>query len=312
MHARVARLLPRARAMTEPRQILPGTTYLVTRRCTQREFLLKPSPVTNGVFLYVLAVAAERFGILVHAFCVLSNHFHLIVTDPEARLPAFEQYLDSLVARALNAALGRSEDFWGPPTYSAVALLSRDDVVDKAVYVLANPVAAGLVSRGCEWPGLWSDLGAAEHGRIDVERPTVFFRPGGKMPDTISLQLTAPPGFDSFADFRSCVTTALAAREEQLAHVMAAAGKAFLGVARVLGQDATARASTREPLRQLNPRIASRDTSTRIDGLNRLVEFRLAYREAWAKLKAGVRDVVFPAGTYWLRVAYGVRCALAG
>jgi REP element-mobilizing transposase RayT len=55
------------------------------------------------VVLYVLAVAARRFGVLVHAFCVLSNHLHLLVTDPDARLPAFMQYLDSLVARAVNA-----------------------------------------------------------------------------------------------------------------------------------------------------------------------------------------------------------------
>jgi putative transposase len=100
--------------MTAPRQVLPDTTYLITRRCAQRQFLLRPSPITNEVFLYVLAVAARRFQVCVHAFCVLSNHFHLVVTDPGARLPAFEQYLDSLVARALNASLGRWESFWAP------------------------------------------------------------------------------------------------------------------------------------------------------------------------------------------------------
>jgi REP element-mobilizing transposase RayT len=46
----------------------------------------------------------------VHAWCVLSNHYHLVVTDPDARLPAFMQYLDSLVARAMNASL------WSTPT----------------------------------------------------------------------------------------------------------------------------------------------------------------------------------------------------
>src|SRR5512133_4379944 len=136
--------------MTAPRQVLPGTTYLVTRRSFQLQFLLTPSPITNGVFLYVLCVAARRFGVQVHAFCVLSNHFHLVVTDPEARLPAFEQYLDSLVARAVNASLARWESFWAPSSYSAVSLQSPDDIVSKAAYVLANPVAAGLVRTGRE------------------------------------------------------------------------------------------------------------------------------------------------------------------
>ena len=98
--------------MTAPRQILPGSTYLVTRRCVQRQFLLRPSRNTNQVFLYLLALAARRFGMHIHAFCVLSNHVHLVVTDPDARLPAFHQFLDALVARALNAALGRWEAFW--------------------------------------------------------------------------------------------------------------------------------------------------------------------------------------------------------
>jgi len=43
--------------MTAPRQVLPGTTYLVSRRCAQRQFLLKPSRTTNEVFGFVLAVA---------------------------------------------------------------------------------------------------------------------------------------------------------------------------------------------------------------------------------------------------------------
>jgi REP element-mobilizing transposase RayT len=59
--------------MTAPRQILAGRSYLVTRRCAQRQFLLRPSKVTNETVGYVLAVAAARFGVAIHAFCVLSN-----------------------------------------------------------------------------------------------------------------------------------------------------------------------------------------------------------------------------------------------
>ncbi len=62
-----------ARPMTAPRQIVPGATYLVTRRCASRQFFLRPSKVVNQVFLYLLAVAAQRYGVEAHAFCVLSN-----------------------------------------------------------------------------------------------------------------------------------------------------------------------------------------------------------------------------------------------
>jgi len=173
--------------MTAPRQVLRGTTYLVTRRCAHRQFLLNPSKVTNETFLYVLAIAARRFEIHVHAFCVLSNHFHMIVTDPHARLPAFHQYLDALVARALNAALGRWESFWAPNSYSAVTLVSPSDIVDKAAYVLANPVAAGLVRSGRLWPGLWSALDQIDGEALEASRPKHFFDPDGPLPDRIRL-----------------------------------------------------------------------------------------------------------------------------
>jgi hypothetical protein len=61
--------------MTAPRQVLEGSTYLVTRRCSERRFFLRPSRETTEIFGYILAVMSERYGILLHAFCVLSNQY---------------------------------------------------------------------------------------------------------------------------------------------------------------------------------------------------------------------------------------------
>ncbi len=295
--------------MTAPRQILPGTTYLVTRRCTQRQFLLRPSPRTHQVFLFVLAVVVQRYRIRLHAFNVLSNHFHLVLTDPEAKLPEFMRDLASLVARALNTALSRSEAFWGPPTYSAVALASPKDIVDKTVYVLGNPVSAGLVERARDWPGACSPVELLGGGVLKIERPAGFFRPDGPMPASVAFELTVAPGFSSGAEFQERVAATLAVREEKAARELRARGRTFVGAERVRAQDPSARPTSFEPLRRLNPRIAARDAPTRIAALAALTEFRRAYRVAWAKFKAGVRDVLFPAGTYGLRVVYGVRCA---
>jgi putative transposase len=57
--------------MTAPRQVLPSSIYLVTRRCTQRQFLLRPSPLVNQVFTFCLAYAASKTGVLVHGYCAL-------------------------------------------------------------------------------------------------------------------------------------------------------------------------------------------------------------------------------------------------
>ena len=89
---------------------------------------------------------------------------------------------------------------------------------------------------------------------------------------------------------------------------MAAEGRSFLGARRVLAQKRTARPAAKEPVGGLNPRIAARDKWKRIEALTGLVEFRRAYRAAWRRMRDGTRDVLFPAGTYWLRIAHGARC----
>jgi REP element-mobilizing transposase RayT len=296
--------------MTPPRRVLPGVSYLVTRRCSERRFFLKPSRVTSEIFLYVLAVAARRYDVLVHAFCVLSNHAHLIVTDQHGRLPAFMQYLDSLVARAVNASLGRFEGFWATDgSYSAVEPLDADDIVAKTAYALANPVAAGLVRRGAEWPGLWTAPEQIGSTTLTAPRPKLFFAPKSYMPETAELELTTPPGFASSAEFRSLLSSALSDLEGKAHQEVAAQGRRFLGVARVLVQNPFARPAPAEPRFELKPRIASRDKWRRIEGIFRLKTFQREYRLAWLERRSGVPNVLFPAGTYLLRVLHGVQCA---
>jgi len=294
--------------MTAPRQVLPRTTYLVTRRCSGRQFLLRPSRTTNQIFLYVLALAAKRYRVQVHAYCVLSNHYHLVVTDPFARLPAFLQFLDALVARAINACLGRWEHFWAPNSFSAVALATGHDVIDKIAYTLANPAAAGLVRISRQWPGLWSSPDTIGAGEIQVERPTQFFDPEGLLPGSLGLELTVPPGFPAAEGFRSLVVAGLAEREEAAARGSAC----FQGVSRVLSQRPTAAPTTGEPRRRLSPRVGSKDRWKRIECLARLGNFLAAYRHAFSAWRDGNRAAQFPAGTYLMRVAHGVACASAG
>jgi hypothetical protein len=288
--------------MTAPRQILAGTTSLITRRCS----------VTNEIFLYVLAVAAQRFNVRVHAFCVLSNHYHLVVTDVDARLPEFEQYLDSLVARATNCSLGRFEGFWAAATsYSAVRHTDPEGVVEKVAYTLANPVAAGLVQSGSEWPGLWSAPDQLGGGKLVARRPKVFFREDGHMLDRVELELTTPPGFASARVFRERVSHALSRLEKSIRRERAKDGFTFMGRAKVLRQRPTARPAPGEPRFRMNPRVAGIDKWKRIEAILRLKGFLDEYRAAWLARLSGESGVVFPAGTYHLRVLHGVRCAAA-
>ena len=71
--------------MTIARQVLAVRTYLLTRRCTQRQLLLRPEGVVEQIFLYCLGEAVARYGITLHGFIAMSNHEHLIVRDNEGK-----------------------------------------------------------------------------------------------------------------------------------------------------------------------------------------------------------------------------------
>src|SRR5512138_37071 len=295
--------------MTAPRQILAGISYLISRRCSERRLFLRPSALTNEIFLYALAVAAKRYGVLVHAFCVLSNHYHLVVTDPLGRLPDFQQYLDGILAKATNCSLGRWESFWDPDSYSAVRLENDDAILEKMVYVLANPVAAGLVRYAAEWPGLWSDPSLIDGPLIVAKRPSVYFDKDGPMPAEAVLRLTPPPGFESDGTLIDELRRRLIEAEDAAAAELERENRSFIGAARVRAQKPTTRPSSREPRRALSPRVACRAKWKRIEALQRLAKFGRAYREALASWRAGVRDVMFPAGTWLMRVLHAVPCA---
>jgi REP element-mobilizing transposase RayT len=252
-------------------------------------------------------MAAVRTGILLHAFCVLSNHWHGVVTDPEGRLPEFLAYLHKYVSKCINASLGRWENLWSSEPPSVVRLEDDEDVLDKIAYVMSNPLAAGLVKRSSQWPGL-REYRPRTHC---APRPSVFFRPNGPMPAVASLTLVPPRLKSSASTFETIrrIEQAVAARETELGKQRASDGKKPLGLKVIRAQKVTDTPWTREPRRKLSPRIAAKDKWRRIEALRRGKDFVDDYRRAFERWKAGALDVVFPSGTYALRVHAGVTCA---
>ena len=58
------------------------------------------------------------------------------------------------IAKSMNTELRRRESLWAPGSYDHVALEDDEAVLSAIVYTLMNPVAAGLVRSGHQWPGL--------------------------------------------------------------------------------------------------------------------------------------------------------------
>ena len=292
-------------AVAHPRRIVPHETYLITRRCYQRTFRLRPCAKTNAIFLYCLALAMEKTGVLLHAACVMSNHHHLVVTDPRGTLPDFLRELHRLTAKALNASQGQWENLWAAEPCNVVRLVTDGDVEDKLAYVIANPVAAGLVERPDEWPGvlLWGQKS------LRVARPESYFREDGHCPAHLRLQVEPPAVRDGEAessrDWRERMARAIAAKVTAAHESLRAAGRAFIGRAGVCAASFIQRAQSYEEKRGVIPTFAARLRTVR-ERLRRLEQhFRRRYRVALAAWRAGLREVEFPMGTWGMRVLHG-------
>jgi hypothetical protein len=289
---------------------LPGRSYLITRRCTQRQFLLRPSRLTNQIVQYCLALAADRTGIVLHAVCFMSNHWHGVLTDPEARLPEFLEVFHKLVAKAQNASLGRWENLWSSDKTSVVLLVSDNDVIEKMAYALANPTVAGLVKSPSDWPGVISNRFGEQR---EVEMPDHFFDQDGDLPEVLTLRFVRPRIFGGLSDaqLQAHLNANVAKLVKRAREDMALRGLSFVGRNTVLRQSFSAVPKTPAPRRNPSPRIAAKSTPARVDAIRRMLEFVRAYRAAWTEWRSGNRTTVFPLGTYALRIYARVACAPA-
>jgi putative transposase len=280
---------------------------MVTRRCTQRQFLLRPDTETTNAFLYCLGLAAQRTGMEVIGFIAQANHHHTIVVDLHGRMPEFLEGFHKLVAKHQNALRGRWENFWASEATSVVELLEPDDALAKLTYALCNPVKDHLVERADQWPGA-SSLRANLDGRaFSARRPTRFFRKDGDLPEVVTIQCVRPPAFRQLShdQWRTLLGERIAAAERAAATERRSNGRRVMGRRQVLHQRPTDRPASHEPRRQLSPRIASLNKWARIEAIQRSKAFLAAYRAARNLWLAGLA-AVFPLGTYWLRLHGGV------
>ena len=282
--------------MTAPRRIVAGDTYLITRRCTRREYLLRPDEVTNEVFAYCLAEAAKRFGIGLIAWDVMSNHYHAVVHDPKGLLPAFLEHLHKMIAKTMNARWNRWENFWSTEETCVTRLVTDNDIFEKVLYVLCNPIAADLVDRLNDWPGV-SSLTYLGTKTTTHKRPKFFFRDDGTMPETVKLTSMVPPSIlehETAAAWRARIRKALAERERTIREGRVTGKRRVVGRKAILRMPHTEKPTTASSPRKLRPAIACKDPERRELELVALKEFRARYADARKRWSSGARRTACP------------------
>jgi len=286
--------------MTAPRPVFPGQFLIIQRRCTQRQFLLRPDDETNNAFTYLLAESSQRFGIDIILPQMMSNHHHTAAYDRHGNHVEFREHFHKLMAKSQNALRGRWENLWSTEEPCIVEPVAAEDLLNQLVYIATNPVKDGLVDKVHHWPGP-KFVQALLSGRpIKATRPRHFFREDGPMPAELELQLGLPDEFPEKAAFLAELERRIAEVEEQCARQLIESGRRVMGRRCILRQSWRDTPTSREPRRSLRPRVAARDKADRIATLHRNREWDAEYRSARLLWLAGF-DVEFPYGTYWLR-----------
>jgi REP element-mobilizing transposase RayT len=270
--------------------------------------LFRPDQRMTQILLYFLAVFARRHGLQLHAFCAMSTHLHLVVTDVDGDLPRFLHSFHRMVALCTKRLRRWRHVVWDKSSTSVVRLATPHAVVEKIAYVLANPVAARLVRNAHQWPGAKSLAGDIGSGEIRADRPQGYLNPENpRWPERAALPVELPPGVAPEAAplFHRQVAAEIARVEERVQVEMR--GKAFPNARDLCTVPPETRVESVKPSGHRNPTFAPgrHQVEAASHVAFALATFRSLYRQALERWQNLERDVVFPAGTWWMRVFHG-------
>jgi len=138
-----------------------GALYHVTSRGDRREPIYEGDE-DRAAFLSVLSSVVGRFNWLVHAYCLMGNHYHLLIETPDGNLSKGMRQLNGVYTQYSNRRHGRvGHLFQG--RYKAILVQKESYLLEVSRYIVLNPVRASMVRSAGDWP--WSSYRATA-GRL--------------------------------------------------------------------------------------------------------------------------------------------------
>ncbi len=133
----------------KPRIAYPGYYHLISRGVERRDVFLHRYDFE--AFLEILALVKKRYDVTVHAFCLMSNHYHLLLETHQENLPDAMRYLNSHYSAWFNKKYERSGHLW-QGRYHSYYLYDDLHFWNVAKYIERNPVAANIVEDVEQYP----------------------------------------------------------------------------------------------------------------------------------------------------------------
>lgn len=133
-----------------------GALYHITTRGDRQEdiYLTEDDRVA---YLEILGKVCERFNWIVHAYCLMDNHYHILVETPDSNLSRGMRHLNGVYTQYFNRTHKRVGHVY-QGRYKAIIVQKESYLLEVARYIVLNPVRARMVRAAKDWP--WSSYRA--------------------------------------------------------------------------------------------------------------------------------------------------------
>jgi hypothetical protein len=298
---------------------LTRRTFFLLRTCEKGCAYLTPADLVQQILLYSWLTAQAPLEITINGYTCWSNGFALfskttVVTITKDETHLFMQNANRETARAVKKVYGIPGKVLSDGSYEPEPADTEEQAIEALAQMFAMPVRKGLVRRPEHWPGLTSyrmPFGTT----LSAPRPGIHF--GKDCPAVSTGILTKPAALAHLSDEE--VMQRIEARVEELVaeiHAeLAAEGRRFLGADRVLAanphqrprqlfQACGGKGKAKRERERLEPYQTQKEQMPKISSTWRAEhrEFVRRYKRAMVKWRDKIRDVLFPVGTYWMRV----------
>lgn len=130
--------------MARPLRItFPGAFYHVTSRGNERKAVFK-SNSDRKKYLDYLATATERYNAVIHAYCLMDNHYHILLETPSGNLPQIMRHINGAYTTYFNIKRGRAGHLF-QGRYKAILVEIDEYAKELSRYIHLNPVRAKTV-----------------------------------------------------------------------------------------------------------------------------------------------------------------------
>jgi len=291
----------------------PEATFFITTRTMNSRLWFVNNPCLEEMTLGYLAKYQDIFDVVIHAFIIMGNHYHLIAQFPRANKAAFMQAFNSMFARLVGRHVKKFEGgtCFGR-RYADQCLPDEQDIEHWSYYIALNPVHSGLCQKISEFPGYNSFSDAISGRKLTFK---VFnrakYNDKKRFNDNVkkldywekyTLTYTRLPGYEDMHQsvYKKMMLKKLEERRIALIKERLARGLGFTTI-RTLRETCpgarphNTKKSERNSYRPLVLSVCPKAREKFLDMYFKLCEI---YQEASERYRNGDENAIFPPGTY--------------